>query len=82
MIGMGYFLAGAFTEPMQMTNNWSVFIWLIPLTIVISTVYKATKFDKVTSKSFIRESATLTVTILGFMFLIAAVLWILVQVLT
>ncbi len=82
MIDLGCMLAGIFTQPLDMENNWTVFLWFLPLTIIISTVYKATKVNKVTNLNFVKESATLSATIIGFMILIAIVLWAVVAVFT
>ena len=78
-----HFLSAAiFLNPLEMTNNGFIFLWAFPLVACIAAVYKATKLDCVTSLRFVRESLILTVTILGFMFLIAVALWLVISVLT
>ncbi len=61
--------------PMEMTNNGWIFLWAVPLIIIIATVYKATKLDQVFNNRFVKESAVLSLTIMGFMALIAVVLY-------
>jgi hypothetical protein len=61
--------------PMEMTNNGWIFLWAVPLIIIIATVYKATKLDRVFNNRFVKDSAVLSLTIMGFMALIAVVLY-------
>lgn len=75
-------LGGIFMTPLDIPNNWTILLWSIPLIIIIATVYKATKLEKVTDLRFVKESAGLSVTIIGFMALIAVGLWIAMAILT
>ena len=68
--------------PMEMTNNGWIFLWAIPLIIIIAAVYKATKLDRVFNFRFAKESAVLSLTIMGFMVLIAIVLFLLMFIIT
>lgn len=81
MIGSIMTIAGIMV-PMDMTNNGWIFLWAIPLIIIIATVYKATKIDKVLNFYFVKESAVLSLTIMGFMVLIAAVLYLFMLIIT
>lgn len=69
-------------QPMDMENTGSIFLWAVPLIVCIATVYKATKFNEVTNFRFVKESLVLSGTILGFMLLIAIVLWVFVAIFT
>lgn len=82
MLSSAFTLVMIFAEPLKMKNDGWQFLWAIPLIICIATVYKATKVEKVTDFSFVKESITLSATILGFMLLIAIVMWAAVQLLT
>lgn len=68
--------------PMEMPNNGWVFLWAIPLIVLISVVYKATKLNKVFNLRFVKDSAVLSLTIMGFMVLIAAAIYIFVSIVT
>lgn len=63
-------ILSSFSVPMDIANSPASLLWIIPLVIFIAAVYKATKFDKINIK-YIKETAILIGTILGFMLLIA-----------
>lgn len=75
-------VATIFLTPMKIENSSLALLWIIPLVIAISVVYKATKFDEVKSRRFVKECSILTATILMFMALIAVVLYVIVAVTT
>lgn len=79
MIGSIMTIAGIMV-PMEMTNNGWIFLWAVPLIIIIATVYKATKIDSVFNLWFVKESALLSLTIMGFMVLIAIVLYLIMHI--
>lgn len=75
-------MATIFMNPVDVPNNVESFLWIVPIVVLIAVVYKATKFDDVMNKRFVLECATLAGTILGFMLLIAVVLYFFVALIT
>jgi hypothetical protein len=59
-------MLGSFTTPMQIETNPASMLWLLPLVVSISVVYKATKVYKVRPWPFARESAVLFGSIIVF----------------
>lgn len=75
-------VATIFLTPMKMQNNGFILLWIIPLVVAISVVYKATKVHEVKTLKFAKECSVLVATILTFMALIAIALYIIVAVTT
>jgi hypothetical protein len=67
-------MLASFTIPMQISNGWPMFLWIVPLVLAISLTYKATKLPDMRAGRFLRESIVLTGTIIAFMIFIAIVL--------
>lgn len=64
-----------FLDPIHLEGYW---MWLIvPLVVAITVVYKAIKLDDLSRLP--REVAKLSLQILAFMFLAAALLWLVVE---
>jgi hypothetical protein len=68
---LSHILAG-FTVPMQVPNDWRSFLFIIPLALVLSLVYKTTKMTEFSWLALLKESAILTASILVFMAVVAA----------
>ena len=68
-------MLGSFTTPMQIDTNPASMLWLLPLVVSISVVYKATKVYKVRPWPFARESAVLFGSIIVFIVVAAAILY-------
>jgi hypothetical protein len=70
----GTILAG-FTTPMRIDTNPASVLWLLPLVVVISVVYKATKVHRVRPVAFAKESAVLCGSILVFILVATLILF-------
>jgi hypothetical protein len=57
------FLTASFTSPEQIGTNIPSILWLLPLSLAIATVYKATKVTKIKSFDFTKEVLILFFTI-------------------
>ena len=68
-------MLGSFTTPMQIDTAPASMLWLLPLVVSISVVYKATKVYKVRPWPFARESAVLCGSILVFIVVAAIILY-------
>jgi hypothetical protein len=68
---MAAHILGTFTSPMEIANDWQSFLYIIPLSIVLSVVYKTTKIEPFSWLLLARESAVLTASILVFMVIVA-----------
>lgn len=75
-------LLASFTLPMTISNSGLMFVWLVPLVVIIAIVYKATKMREITALGLAREVVVLSGTILIFMALIAAGLYAVMRVFT
>ncbi len=67
-------ILASFTAPMDILTDPQSMLWLLPLAISISVVYKAAKQPKITAAGFIRESALLCGSIVVVMIIAAVVL--------
>lgn len=65
----------AFTMPVHVPNDAWSFLYIIPLVVVISVVYKTTKLADLSWRVLARESIVLSASILVFMFVVAACLY-------
>ena len=79
---MSGMLATIFMNPVDVPSNVWSFLWIVPIVVLIAVVYKATKLDNVLSKRYVLECAALAGTILGFMLLIAVILYVFVAFVT
>jgi hypothetical protein len=68
-------MLASFTTPMRIDTNPASMLWLLPLVVSISVVYKATKVYKVRLWSFARESAVLSASIIVFIVAAAIILY-------
>ncbi len=68
-------MLGSFTTPMSIDTNPASMLWLLPLAVSISVVYKATKVYKVRLWPFARESAVLFGSIVVFIVVAAVILY-------
>jgi len=64
-----------FTAPEPLSNGpWSM-LWLLPLTVSIAVVYKATKVRRIEPWPFIKDCALLFASVMVFMLAAALVLF-------
>lgn len=75
-------ILAAFKYPMEIGTNPSSLLWMFPLLLSISIVYKATKMRVLFWKRFIREVVILFITVSAFMIAIGIGLIIIVQLFT
>ncbi len=68
-------MLGSFTTPMRIDTNPASMLWLLPLVVSISVVYKATKVYKIHLWPFARESAVLFGSIIVFIVVAAVILY-------
>jgi len=68
-------LAG-FTSPLHIGTTAASMLWLLPLTAAVCIVYKATKLKEIKAAVFLREVAVLFGSIIVFMAIVAAVLFV------
>lgn len=65
----------AFAAPENISANAKSFLWLVPLVTATAIVYKALKLKHIRPAAFVKEVAVLTGTILVFMIVVAAGLY-------
>ncbi len=68
-------MLGSFTTPMRIDTNPASMLWLLPLVVSISVVYKATKVYKIRLWPFVRESTVLFGSIVVFIVVAAIILY-------
>ena len=73
--GLPLTLAQLFTQPCYIPTDVSSLLWAIPICLSISVVYKAIKIEHFASGYFAREVSLLFATIVGFLIVVAVVLW-------
>ena len=78
---VGVFLAG-FTSPIDIGTEPTSMLWMFPLLLSISVVYKATKTRVIFARRFAKEVAILFGTISVFMVFLGVALIFLVKLLT
>ncbi len=69
------FLLADFTIPERITVDPQSMLWLLPLVVAVTIVYKATKVPKIQAVHFIKEVAVLFGSIVVFMVITALVLY-------
>jgi hypothetical protein len=72
-----FFILANFTTPENVGTDMKSMLWLLPLTVAIAAIYKATKMPAVTTGSFIKEVVVLSGSIIVFIIIIALALFIL-----
>jgi hypothetical protein len=75
-------IIGAFTSPIDIPTNPMSTLWMFPLLLAISIVYKATKMRVLFVRKFVREVVILFGTISVFMVFLGVALILLVKLLT
>ena len=68
-------ILGSFTTPMRIGTDPASVLWLLPLVVSISVVYKATKVYKIQAWPFTKESAVLFGSIVVFIVVAAVILF-------
>jgi len=74
MFSIDLMILASFTTPERIGVTPLSMLWLLPLALSISVVYKATKVTKMRAMNFIKESVVLFGSIVVFMFITAVVL--------
>ena len=74
-------ILGAFTCPIDIPTNPASMLWMFPLLLSISIVYKATKMRVLFARKFAKEVAILFGTISAFMVFLGVVLILMVKLL-
>jgi hypothetical protein len=74
---LAFFILANFTTPENVGTDMKSMLWLLPLTVAIAAIYKATKMPAVTTGSFIKEVVVLSGSIIVFIIIIALALFIL-----
>ncbi len=64
-----------FTAPEAIGNGPLSMLWLLPLTVAIAVVYKATKVQRIEPGPFVKECALLFASVVVFMLVAALVLF-------
>lgn len=59
MLGQAYSLLATFTAPQRINTDPKSLLWVLPLAAAVALVYKAIKLDKITARSYIRETVLL-----------------------
>ncbi len=71
-----------FTTPETISNHARSFLWLLPLTAAVASVYKALKLREISAEKFVKETVILIGTIILFMVVVAIVLYVIAHLLT
>ena len=71
---MDLILLAIFTEPMYLPTKPLSLLWVLPICLSVSLVYKAIKIEEFRPGLFVREVAFLFGTIIVFLLVIAVVL--------
>ncbi|MHC4432668.1 MAG: hypothetical protein ACYTBS_12585 [Planctomycetota bacterium] len=83
MVTMTALLLADFATPERIGVSPQSMLWLLPLVASIAVVYKATKVEKITAVSFLRETVVLFGSIVIFMiitaFVLCAVAWLITE---
>jgi hypothetical protein len=64
-----------FTTPAYIPTDITSLLWALPICLSIAVVYKAIKLEQFTTGYFAREVSLLFITIIGFLVVVAMVLW-------
>ncbi len=75
-------MLASFTTPMHIGTDPISMLWLAPLVVTISIVYKATKVARIQAWPFAKETAALCGSILVFIVVAAVILYALAWVVT
>ncbi|OHB61234.1 MAG: hypothetical protein A2167_05385 [Planctomycetes bacterium RBG_13_46_10] len=70
-----FLILANFVAPENIGTNVKSILWLLPLTVAITAVYKATKMPAITTASFIKEVLILSGSIIVFIIVIALTLF-------
>ena len=77
MLAYAVFLIASFTVPERVGTTAQSLLWLLPLTVTVAVVYKATKVPTVKAGPFLKEVLALFGSIVVFIVAIAMVLFVL-----
>ena len=76
MLTNAFAILAGFTCPIDIGTTPQSTLWMLPLALSIAVVYKATKLPKITTVTFIKETAILFGSIVAIMVLAAVCLYI------
>jgi hypothetical protein len=68
-------IMAGFTAPQPIGTNPHSLLWLLPITMAIAAVYKATKLPSITVRNFLKETVVLFGSIIIFIALITLCLF-------
>lgn len=74
MLQSFFVLAQLFRQPMNISTTATSLLWVLPIGLGISLVYKAIKLEDITPRLFVREVALLFVTGLGMLLVTMVIL--------
>lgn len=74
MLQSFFILAQLFRQPMNISTTATSLLWVLPIGLGISLVYKAIKLEEITPRLFVREVSLLFVTGLGMLLVTMVVL--------
>ena len=77
-----FFIMANFTVPENIGTDMKSMLWLLPLTVAVAIVYKATKEPVIKAGSFIKEVVVLSGSIIIFIIIIALTLFVLAWLIT
>ncbi len=60
--------------PIEVPVNAGALLWILPICLSISLVYKAVKIEKFTMQLFVREALLLFITMVGFLIFVSFIL--------
>ena len=69
------FLIATFTVPEPIGTSPLLLLWLLPIVMSVALIYKAAKLEKIPVAGFIKETLSLFGSIIGFIVLSAAALY-------
>ena len=58
------FLLAGFTAPLEVSHSVKSLVWLLPLSLAISIIYKVINLNKITTAKFIKEVAVSFISII------------------
>lgn len=71
MLSMCDIFVASFSSPMSIGTTPQSLLFVVPLIVAISVVYKAIKLESIETKNFIKETASLVGSIFAFIVVMA-----------
>ena len=82
MLDNSIVIIASFTHPMDISITPLSLLWMLPLIATISLIYKATKLRVIIWKKMLRETVVLFLTTTSFMYFLALVFWVIIEIIT